>query len=118
MPFETSAVVIPTSGKTVMLHYRPRQTLSCNLQHICCCLWKLECFVIQNLVLIQEHMLGESRVHSTLRWGNRIYRDYLKNGRIILKRILNRRGTVDWVYVTQNRVKWRAVVNTVMNFMV
>jgi len=50
-------------------------------------------------------------------------RDDLKDrgvdGRIILKLILKiMDGGVDWVDITQDRDKWRAVVNAVMNLQV
>jgi hypothetical protein len=40
------------------------------------------------------------------------------DGRIILKRILKEHngGGVDWIDANQNRDRWQALVNAVMNF--
>jgi hypothetical protein len=41
------------------------------------------------------------------------------DGRIILKRIFERLGEgVDWIDLAQDRDRWRAVVNTIMNLRV
>jgi hypothetical protein len=41
------------------------------------------------------------------------------DGRIILKRIFERLGGgVDWIDVAQDRDRWRALVNAVMNLQV
>ena len=50
-------------------------------------------------------------------------RDNLKDlgvyGRIILKWILEQwNGGMDWIYLVQDRIRWRAVVNAVMNLWV
>jgi hypothetical protein len=37
------------------------------------------------------------------------------DARIILKRNNGRAGAVDWIQLTQNRERWRALVNAVMN---
>jgi hypothetical protein len=37
------------------------------------------------------------------------------DGRIILKRILNKYGEKVWIHLAQERDQWRALVNTVMN---
>jgi hypothetical protein len=52
--------------------------------------------------------------------GNLRERDHLEDtgtdGRIILTCIFRKQdGSVDWIYVAQNRDKRRALVNTVMN---
>jgi hypothetical protein len=41
-------------------------------------------------------------------------------GRVILKCINKKRwdGGMDWIYLAQNRDRWRAVVNAIMNFWV
>jgi hypothetical protein len=41
-------------------------------------------------------------------------------GRIILKWILRELGSggMDWIDLAQNRDQWRALVNTVLNFLV
>jgi hypothetical protein len=40
------------------------------------------------------------------------------DGRIILKQILIGCDDVDWILLTQVRVQWRAVLNTVIKFRV
>ena len=52
--------------------------------------------------------------------GNMREGEYLEDpgvdGRIILKRIFGRLdGGIDWIDLAQDRDRWRAVVNTVMN---
>jgi hypothetical protein len=68
-------------------------------------------------------MYGKSEVHTGFWCGNVRERDHLKDpgvdGRIILKFILEGRdGSLDWIDLAQDRDKWRAVVNAVMNFRV
>jgi hypothetical protein len=45
------------------------------------------------------------------------YEDQKAVGWIILKWILER-GSMDWIYLAQDRERWRAFVNTVMNLRV
>jgi len=55
-------------------------------------------------------------------WGNLRERDYLENpgivGRIILRWIFRKcdGGCMDWIGLAQNKDRWRAFVNTVMQF--
>ena len=56
-------------------------------------------------------------------WGNLRERDHLEDlgmeGRIILKLIFKRwYWGMDWIALTQDRVRWRALVNAVTNFLV
>jgi hypothetical protein len=62
-------------------------------------------------------------VHTGFWQGNLREGDHLKDpgvdGRIILKWIFeNWDGGMDWTDLTQNRERWRAVVNAVMNLRV
>jgi len=48
------------------------------------------------------------------------FEDPDENGRIILKRIFTKwegGGGMDWIDMTQNRERWRALVNAVMNLL-
>ena len=56
-------------------------------------------------------------------WGNLRERDHMEDsgvdGRIIFRCILrNLEGDTDWIDVTQDRDRWRALVNAVMNLRV
>jgi hypothetical protein len=56
-------------------------------------------------------------------WGNFRERDHLEDpglgGRIILRWIFRKwDGDKDWIDLAQNRDRWRALVNTVMNLRV
>jgi len=56
-------------------------------------------------------------------WGNLRERDHLEDlgtdGRIILIWIFKRWDCgMDWIDLTQDRVRWRALVNAVMNLLV
>jgi hypothetical protein len=62
-------------------------------------------------------------VHTGLQWGNLREEDHLDDpcvdGRIILKLILERLvGDLDWIGLAQDRDRWPAVVNAVMNLQV
>jgi hypothetical protein len=65
--------------------------------------------------------MGERRGAYRALVGNLREGDHLKDpgvdGRIILKWIFERLngGAIDWLGVAQDRDRWRAVVNTVMN---
>jgi hypothetical protein len=60
-------------------------------------------------------------VHAGLQWGKPEGKNNLKdlgvNGRIKLKWVSERfdEGSVDWTDLAQDRDKWRALVNTVIN---
>ena len=57
-------------------------------------------------------------------WGNLRERDHLENpgvdGRIILRRIFGKWdvGGMDWTDLAEDRDRWRALVNAVMNLRV
>jgi len=67
---------------------------------------------------------GEDRCIWGLWWGNLIERDYLEDtgidGRIILSWIFREwdGGDRDWIGLAQDRGRWRALVNAVMNIRV
>jgi hypothetical protein len=68
-------------------------------------------------------MYGEKRgeLYTGFWWGNLREGDHLedlgKDGRIILKRIfLKWKVGMDWIDLAQDRVRWRAFVNTVLSF--
>ena len=54
-------------------------------------------------------------------WGNLGERDHLEDpgidGRIILRWIFRKwdGGSMDWIYLTEDRDRWQALVNAVMN---
>jgi hypothetical protein len=67
--------------------------------------------------------MGRGEVHAWIWWGNLRYGDHLEDpgvgGRIILKWILEKwGGGTDWIDLAQDRDRWRAVVNAVMNLLV
>jgi len=63
-------------------------------------------------------------VHTGVWWGIVNERDYLGDpgvdGRIILRWIIKKWdvGGMDWIEVAQDRDRWRALVNAVMNLRV
>ena len=70
------------------------------------------------------HEWRTGEVYTGFWWGDLTVRDHLEelgvDGSIILKCIFQEvgRGTVDWIAAVQDRDKWRAIVNTVMNLQV
>jgi len=67
--------------------------------------------------------LGKGQVHTGFWWGNLRENEHLEGlwvvGRIILKKIMKKWcGDTDCIDVTQDRNRWRAVVNAVMNLRV
>jgi hypothetical protein len=66
---------------------------------------------------------GRREAHTGFWWGNLREGDNLEDpgvdGRIILKWIFEKRdGAMDWIDVAEDRDKWRALVNAVMNLRV
>jgi hypothetical protein len=70
-----------------------------------------------------QHVWGEE-VCTGFWWENLRVRDHLVDpgvdGRIILRRILQEVGCggIDWIELAQDRDRWRALVNAVMNLRV
>jgi len=66
--------------------------------------------------------MGRGKVHTRIWWGNLKERDHLEDqgvdGRIILRCIFRKWnvGGTDWIDLTQNRDRWRALLKAVMNF--
>jgi hypothetical protein len=66
---------------------------------------------------------GEKAIHTGFWWGDLREGDHLGdpgvNWRIILRRIFGKwDGGMDWIELAQDRNRWRALVNAVMNFRV
>ena len=66
------------------------------------------------------HVWGRGEVHTRLWWGNLQEREHLEDlgvdGTIILKWIFKKwDGGVYWIYLAQDRDRWRVVMNAVMN---
>jgi len=63
-------------------------------------------------------------VHTGFWWGNWWERNHWKDpgvdGKIVLRRIFRKwnrgSGGMDWIYLAQERYRWRALVKAVMNF--
>jgi hypothetical protein len=67
--------------------------------------------------------MGKREVHTGFWWGDLRERDHFGDGgldgRIILKWILKKwNGGMYWIELAQNRDRWRAVVNAVINLRV
>jgi hypothetical protein len=67
--------------------------------------------------------MGKTEVHTGFWWGDLREGDHFEDpdvgGRIILKWIFkNWDGGMDWIELAQDRDRWRAVVNAVMNLQV
>jgi hypothetical protein len=70
-----------------------------------------------------SHAWGTEEVHTGFWWENLRKGDHLEDlvtdGRIILKWILKKLdGGMDWINLAQDRDKWMALVNAVMNLLV
>jgi hypothetical protein len=69
---------------------------------------------------VQLRRCGRRDVHTEFWWGNLRERDHLEDlsidERINLKRIFKLQdGRVEWILLAQDRNRWRALVNMVMN---
>ena len=69
--------------------------------------------------------MGRGEVHTGFCWGNLGERDHLEDlgvdGRILLRRIFRKWevwGNMDWIDLAQDRDRWRAFVNAVINLRV
>jgi hypothetical protein len=66
-----------------------------------------------------QHVWGKKRMHTGFWWGDPREGDHLGDpgvgGRIILKWIFKTDGGMDWIELAQDRDRWQAVVNAVMN---
>ena len=65
-------------------------------------------------------LMGERRDVRGFWWGNLMERDHMENpgvnGRIILRWIFRKwDGGMDWIDLSQDRDRWRAYENAVMN---
>jgi hypothetical protein len=68
--------------------------------------------------------MGRTEACTGFWWENLRERDHLVDpgldGKLILRRIFNKWdvGGMDWIELAQDRDRWRALVNAVMNFRV
>jgi hypothetical protein len=63
--------------------------------------------------------MGETKVHTGFWWGDLRKGDHVEDGRIILRWLFKQwNEDMDWIELAQNRDRWRALVNAVMNFRV
>jgi hypothetical protein len=67
--------------------------------------------------------MGKRDVHTGFWWGDLMEGDHLGDpgvdGRIILKWIFKKwDGGIDWIELSQDRDRWRALVNATMNLRV
>jgi hypothetical protein len=66
--------------------------------------------------------MGRGETYTGFCWGNLRERNHLENpsvdGRIIFKMYLLEEGCrgMDWIELAQDRDRWRALVNAIMNF--
>jgi hypothetical protein len=69
------------------------------------------------------HIWGRSEAVQAFCGGHLIERDHLEDLGVAVRRVLNtdiketELKSVDWINVAQDRDKWQAVVNKVMNIM-
>jgi hypothetical protein len=73
--------------------------------------------------LYLKHVWGTREVHTGFWWGDLREGDHLGDpgvgGRIILKWIFKKcDGDINWIELAQDRYRWRAFVNAVMNLQV
>jgi hypothetical protein len=62
--------------------------------------------------------MGRGEVCTGVWWGN-LREDLCEDGSIILKWIFRKwGGEIDWIVLAQDRDRWRALVNAVMNIRV
>ena len=66
--------------------------------------------------------MGRGEACTGFWWGNLRERDHLGDPgvdeRIILRWIFRKYGDMDWIELAQDRERWRALVNEVMNLRV
>jgi len=68
------------------------------------------------------HVGERGDVHSSFSWGNLMEKDNSEDlavdGRILMDIQEVVRGSIDWINLAQDRDRWRALVNAVMNLRV